>query len=531
MSLILTQSTPGSANSYVNRFKNTFELPPNAQVAVQEVVMNRKASFTVRPNALFFVRHTPDGVHASVHTQIVVTLFEGVYDAEEMAAHIQERLRACDHHPQYQNGWKCVAKLQKQQFHHFVIHAKQLDQDTTASTPAQAEVISSDPAIQYAAATQLVSMVSTNTAPTSFVTMSLPMTNNLGVFSVQIPQLNKGNNRSPAAILWRTHGSINNSANRHMNPNSTAWNDTVFGVTIRHSVRPSDAPSVASTTGTSWIIQPYSAGLYNNRTVVQSSAILSSKIEGWVNNSGYNVLTFEMTNDKLDLFYGTAADTKAANQGKPIHTFFTVGTYAYALTPALVANHHINYKILEYRNVAAYNYDAINTQVVSNPYMDRSLDRAVVSTIYSTLNGDYLNLRTTLLMGNSGAVGANTSGMLGYNDVQERTAKNPGNEFFEAQNDPEVTLNDNMYVRLTGLTFESQNGTSGGPSRIIQPLARFTDNKTHGYMHFVPPQRTYLKLRNPSKITVQEIQVDIVNAEETVVGDLLDTTYVSLHIK
>jgi hypothetical protein len=47
----------------------------------------------------------------------------------------------------------------------------------------------------------------------------------------------------------------------------------------------------------------------------------------------------------------------------------------------------------------------------------------------------------------------------------------------------------------------------------------------------VPPQRTYLKLRNPSKLTVQEIQVDIVNAEETVVGDLLDTTYVSLHIK
>ena len=88
-----------------------------------------------------------------------------------------------------------------------------------------------------------------------------------------------------------------------------------------------------------------------------------------------------------------------------------------------------------------------------------------------------------------------------------------------------------LYVWLTGLTFESQNGTTGGPSHIIQPLARFTDNKTHGYMHFVPPQRTYLKLRNPGKLTVQEIQVDIVNAEETVVGDLLDTTYVSLHIK
>jgi len=34
----------------------------------------------------------------------------------------------------------------------------------------------------------------------------------------------------------------------------------------------------------------------------------------------------------------------------------------------------------------------------------------------------------------------------------------PGNEFFEAKNDPKVTLNDNMYVGHTGLNFKSQNG-------------------------------------------------------------------------
>ena len=50
-------------------------------------------------------------------------------------------------------------------------------------------------------------------------------------------------------------------------------------------------------------------------------------------------------------------------------------------------------------------------------------------------------------------------------------------------------------------------------------------------MHFVPPQRTYLKLHNPSKLTVQEIQVDIVNAHETLVQDLLPTTCVTLHVK
>ena len=78
------------------------------------------------------------------------------------------------------------------------------------------------------------------------------MTNNLGVFSVQIPQLNRGNHHTSAAILWRTHGSIDNSANTNMMPDTTAWDDTVFGITIKHSARPSDAPSVHSTTRTSW---------------------------------------------------------------------------------------------------------------------------------------------------------------------------------------------------------------------------------------------------------------------------------------
>ena len=50
MSLILTQSNsaPGSnPASYVNRFKNTFEIKANAEIAVQEVVLNRQGKFEV----------------------------------------------------------------------------------------------------------------------------------------------------------------------------------------------------------------------------------------------------------------------------------------------------------------------------------------------------------------------------------------------------------------------------------------------------------------------------------------------------
>ena len=92
-----------------------------------------------------------------------------------------------------------------------------------------------------------------------------------------------------------------------------------------------------------------------------------------------------MTNDGLDLFYDNVANPKAINSGDPIHTFFPVGSYAYALTPAPVCNRNIRYKILDYRNVASYNYDAITTQVAINPFLDMSLDKAHIDSNFKRL--------------------------------------------------------------------------------------------------------------------------------------------------
>ena len=66
MSLILTQSdsTPGSnPASYVNRFKNTFQIKANAEIAVQEVVLNRMGRFVVHQGARVFIRHGADDFH------------------------------------------------------------------------------------------------------------------------------------------------------------------------------------------------------------------------------------------------------------------------------------------------------------------------------------------------------------------------------------------------------------------------------------------------------------------------------------
>ena len=56
-------------------------------------------------------------------------------------------------------------------------------------------------------------------------------------------------------------------------------------------------------------------------------------------------------------------------------------------------------------------------------------------------------------------------------------------------------------------------------------------NKTSGMLKFVPPERTYLDLHNPNKLVLHSISVEIVNADETLVQDLSDTTCVVFHIR
>ena len=79
---------------------------------------------------------------------------------------------------------------------------------------------------------------------------------------------------------------------------------------------------------------------------------------------------------------------------------------------------------------------------------------------------------------------------------------------------------------------EGQRGARIDPKGCKVRTTKDTQgNKTFGRMHFVPPERTYLKLHNPHKLMVQEIQIDIVNADETIATDLQAITYVTLLVR
>ena len=138
MSLILTQSdsTPGSnPASYVNRFKNTFQIKANAEIAVQEVVLNRMGRFVVHQGARVFIRHGAD----DFHTPLRVSLAAGTYTPDELATHMEAQLNAYDSHPQFQGGWKCNSVYNGVVFQRFNIHVEQKVKVAASGPPTSTE--------------------------------------------------------------------------------------------------------------------------------------------------------------------------------------------------------------------------------------------------------------------------------------------------------------------------------------------------------------------------------------------------------
>lgn len=88
------------------------------------------------------------------------------------------------------------------------------------------------------------------------------------------------------------------------------------------------------------------------------------------------------------------------------------------------------------------------------------------------------------------------------------------------------------FVRVNDLTFRSFNGAKSSRSQILYHIPRFTnDGKQYGELYFNAPEKTYIKLNNTDKIMLNNIKIDIVNRNESVVGDLDGATIVCLHIR
>ena len=88
------------------------------------------------------------------------------------------------------------------------------------------------------------------------------------------------------------------------------------------------------------------------------------------------------------------------------------------------------------------------------------------------------------------------------------------------------------FIRLPGLTHKSFNGGQSSMSKIVYHVPQFSnDGREVGNLYFAPVEKTYVALKNPSKILLNQLHVQIVDDQEMEINSLNGTTQIVFHIR
>lgn len=88
------------------------------------------------------------------------------------------------------------------------------------------------------------------------------------------------------------------------------------------------------------------------------------------------------------------------------------------------------------------------------------------------------------------------------------------------------------FIRANNLTGTSYNGAKNSISRILYSLPRFDNaGNTQGNLYFQSNEKTYIKLNNTHELTLNQIDIDLVDRSERIVKDLTGNTIVILYVR
>lgn len=88
------------------------------------------------------------------------------------------------------------------------------------------------------------------------------------------------------------------------------------------------------------------------------------------------------------------------------------------------------------------------------------------------------------------------------------------------------------FIRVNDLTLRSFNGATNSRSQILYHLPKFSnEGRQYGELYFSPGEKTYIKLHNTKRETINQLSLDVVNRSEQVVSDLTGNTIIVLHIR
>ena len=133
---------------------------------------------------------------------------------------------------------------------------------------------------------------------------------------------------------------------------------------------------------------------------------------------------------------------------------------------------------------------------------------------------------------------ANADRLLGFDGVNllENASKSGSNSeisSYTSTNVPELKSTSSLFVRLNNIPVKSYNAGQSRRSQIIYSAPRFSSgtDQSVGSLFFEAPEKTYISCDNIADINLNQVDIDIVNEDETLADDLLGKTVCTLHFR
>ena len=161
------------------------------------------------------------------------------------------------------------------------------------------------------------------------------------------------------------------------------------------------------------------------------------------------------------------------------------------------------------------------------------------SPVQTSQNQRYLDIRENPF---AKVFSAQSSDYLGFSPMSEivrsrNTQNNHENSasqssyHFSSTSPPKPYSRSNTYIRIKDLPITTYNGGNSGISKIIGTVPRFdSSNEEVGALFHDVGNPIYINLNNSEELRLNQISIDFVNINETIVQDLTGTSVITLHI-
>jgi len=130
--------------------------------------------------------------------------------------------------------------------------------------------------------------------------------------------------------------------------------------------------------------------------------------------------------------------------------------------------------------------------------------------------------------------GANAQELLGFerNPIPAPSTETALLKKFTSSGVPKLISKDSLFIRLDNFNSQSYNGQMSGPSKILYHMPRFdTSGLEVGALFYEPNERTYIRLNNTTKLAINDFDLSLVNANDTLADNITGKTIIMLHFR